>query len=405
MPKGEQTAYISFTFSGTATRNDDYVITSTTLTVSANQSQLGTPITMVNDNVAELDETVIITVVAASANIQVDPDFSTRTLTIQDDDEHPTLSFASETVSVNENAGHAVLTVNRTGLSDFPVHVDYETVSRKTAIAGEDYVATSGTLTFQPAEFSKAISVPIIDNNTYELANQRFDVDLKFSTQSSDENLPVLDLRLAVVSIQSDDPVPTASMANVTANERAGTMTLTLRLSNPSSEDIQYIAYDQGVAGTATLGDDYVDFLTDGEAIITVPAGRLSGSIDITLIDDDLEEPDETIVIAWNSLVTDVAPSGIPFTGTITDPPICDALGNLENTIDRHEPDRRDHPTRPEQVPQNQARPLPVLHDRGHRPERGGHARRRRTPEPHALQPRHPSHLERQGHLQMDQVR
>ena len=142
-----------------------------------------------------------------------------------------------------------------------------------------------------------------------------------------------MDLRLAVVSIQSDDPVPTASMANVTANERAGTMTLTLRLSNPSSEDIQYIAYDQGVAGTATLGDDYVDFLTDGEAIITVPAGRLSGSIDITLIDDDLEEPDETIVIAWNSLVTDVAPSGIPFTGTITDPPICDALGNLENTI------------------------------------------------------------------------
>ena len=131
VPKGEQTSQISLTIAGTATRNDDYVITSTTLTVSANQSQIGTPITMVNDNVAEINETVIITVVAASANIQVDPYFSTRTLTITDDDEHPTLSFASETVSVNENAGHAVLTVNRTGLSDFPVHVDYETVSRK----------------------------------------------------------------------------------------------------------------------------------------------------------------------------------------------------------------------------------------------------------------------------------
>ena len=151
VPKGEQTSQISLTLAGTATRNDDYVITSTTLTVSANQSQLGWPITLVNDNVAEINETVIITVVAASANIQVDPEFSTRTLTIQDDDEHPTLSFASETFSVNENAGHAVLTVNRTGLSDFPVHVDYETVSRNLAIAGDDYVATSGTLTFQPA--------------------------------------------------------------------------------------------------------------------------------------------------------------------------------------------------------------------------------------------------------------
>ena len=334
VPIGEQTAYISFTFSGTATRNDDYIVTSTTLTVSGNQSQGGWPITLVNDNVAELDETVIVTIVAASADIQVNPDFSTRTLTITDDDENPTLSFASQVVSVDEDDGPAVLTVNKTGVSDFPVHVDYETVSRKTAIAGEDYVATSGTLTFQPAEFSKEISVPIIDNNTYEVANQRFDVDLKFSTQSSDENRPVLALRSAVVSIQSDDPVPTASMANVTANERAGTMTLTLRLSNPSSENIQYIAEENGVTGTADVDDDYVDFLTSGgDAIITVPAGQLSGSIDITLIDDDLEEPDETIVIEWIRLVTDVEPTGISFTGTITDPPICDALGNLENAM------------------------------------------------------------------------
>ena len=334
VPKGEQSAQISLTLAGTATRNDDYVITSTTLTVSDHQTQFATQITMVNDNVAELDETLIVTVVAASADIQVHPDFSTRTLTITDDDEHPTLSFASQTVSVDEDDSPAILTVTKTGPSSFPVHVDYETVGRKTATAGQDYVATSGTLTFQPAEFSKTISVPIINNNTYELANQRFDVDLNFSPQSSQPTSPNLDQRLAVVTIINDDPVPTASMANVTANERAGTMTLTLRLSNPSSQDIQYTASTSNVTGTADVDDDYVDFLTsDGDAIITVPAGQLSGSIDITLIDDDLEEPDETIVIAWTRLVTDVEPTGISFTGTITDPPICDALGNLENTI------------------------------------------------------------------------
>ena len=288
---------------------------------------------MVDDNVAEVTETVIVTVVAASDNIQVDPEFSTKTLTISDDDDHPTLSFTSLVFNVNENDGHAVLTVNKTGLSDFPVHVDYETVSRNTAVAGQDYVATSGTLTFQPAEFSKEISVPIIDNNIYELANQRFDVDLKFSPQSSYETDPVLDKRLAVVSIQSDDPVPTASMANVTANERAGTMTVTLKLSNPSSQDIQYIASTSAVTGTADVDDDYVDFLTGGEVTITVPAGQLSGSIDITLIDDEMDEPDETILIRWTKRETDVTPSPIFFNGTITDPPICDALGNLENAI------------------------------------------------------------------------
>ena len=337
VPPGEHTAYISFTFSGTATEGQDYNIQNTTLTVNANVNSITTNIIMVNDNVAELDETAIITVVAASANIQVDPEFSTRTLTIQDDDEHPTLSFTSETYNVNENAGHAVLTVNRTGDSSFPVHVDYETVSRNLAIAGDDYVATSGTLTFQPAEFSKTISVPIIDNNIYRDFGQRFNVELIYSSQSNDQNVPSVGIDTAVVIIINDDPVPTASMANVTANERAGTMTLTLKLSHPSTQDISYRTPDNSEyrGGTATFEDDYeIQYDGSNPVIITVPAGQLTRSFDITLIDDDLEEPDETVELVWVKVSSSQAtPDEFTFTGTITDPPICDALGNLENTI------------------------------------------------------------------------
>ena len=337
VPKGEQSAQVSLTLAGTATRNDDYLITSTTLTVSGNQSQFGTQITLLNDNVAELTETVIITIVAASANIQVDPSFSTRTLTIEDDDAHPTLSFTSETYNVNENAGHAVLTVNKTGLSDFPVHVDYETVSRNLAIAGDDYVATSGTLTFQPAEFSKEISVPIIDNNIYRDFGQRFNVELIYSSQSNDQNVPSVGIDTAVVIIINDDPVPTASMANVTANERAGTMTLTLKLSHPSSQDISYRTPDNSEyrGGTATFEVDYeIQYDGSNPARITVPAGQLTKSFDITLIDDDLEEPDESVELVWLKVSSSQAtPEEFTFTGTITDPPVCDALGNLENTI------------------------------------------------------------------------
>ena len=337
VPPGEHTAYISFTSSGTATAGQDYNIQNTTLTVNANINSITTNIIMVNDNVAELDETAIITVVAASANIQVDPEFSTRTLTIQDNDEHPTLSFTSETYNVNENDGHAVLTVNKTGDSSFPLRVDYETVSRNLAIAGDDYVATSGTLTFQPEEFSKTISVPIIDNNIYRDFGQRFNVELNYSPQSSGETDPVLGTRTAVVIIINDDPVPTASMANVTANERAGTMTLTLRLSHPSSQDISYRTPDNSEyrGGTATFEDDYeIQYDGSNPARITVPAGQLTRSFDITLIDDDLEEPDETVELVWLKVSSSQAtPDEFTFTGTITDPPICDALGNLENAM------------------------------------------------------------------------
>ena len=126
-------------------------------------------------------------------------------------------------------------------------------------------------------------------------------------------------------------------MANVTANERAGTMTLTLKLSHPSSQDISYRTPDNSEyrGGTATFEVDYeIQYDGSNPVIITVPAGQLTKSFDITLVDDDLEEPDESVELVWVKVSSSQAtPDEFTFTGTITDPPICDALGNLENTI------------------------------------------------------------------------
>ena len=331
-PLTEGSAQISLTITGTATAGQDYETPDTTLTLSPRQSQFSEPITINDDNVYEISETVIVTLVAESDNIQIDPITGTKTLYISDNDDPPVLSFAGLLVPVDEDDGHAVLTVNKTGLTDVTATVDYETRQRTgatAAVAGQDYVTTSGTLTFQPNETSKTISVPIIDDNVYEATSKRFEVVL----QNHAHALLPSSSDTAVVSIRSEDPVPTASMANVTANERAGTMTVTLRLSHPSNQDIKYIASTSNVTGTADVDDDYVDFLTGGDITITVPAGQLSKTLDITLIDDDLDEPDETILINWTRLVSGSEPSGIPFTGTITDPPVCDTLGNLENTI------------------------------------------------------------------------
>ena len=50
-------------------------------------------------------------------------------------------------------------------------------------------------------------------------------------------------------------------MEDVTVDEGAGTMTLTLQLSHPSQADITYVVNSSNVQGTATKGDDYDDFL------------------------------------------------------------------------------------------------------------------------------------------------
>ena len=226
----------------------------------------------------------------------------------------PELSFANTNIAVDEDAGTVTLTVELDPASAGTVTVDFAT-SDETALAVVDYTATSGTLTFTSGQTSKTITVPILDGSNYETTPKRFKVTLSNATGATLPAVP--DAR---VNIRNDDAVPTASIANVTVGEGAGTLTLTLALDRLSNMDISYSAVTAGVSGTATVADDYVAFLQGGGKDFTVPAGNLSQTFDITIVDDSVDEPDETIVIVWAKFPShDATPASTTFTGTITD--------------------------------------------------------------------------------------
>ena len=300
------------------------------------QTQFSEPITINDDNVYELSETVTVQLVAVSDNIQIEPNFNTKTLYISDDDP-PVLSFDGININVDEDAGTAVLTVNKTGLTGVTATVEYETrrigsINTPDAREGEDYEAKSGTLTFAPHETSKTITIPIVDDNIYEDIPDQFRVYLENPSQATLSTTPYY----ANVSILSDDPPPTASMKNVTTNERTGTMTLTLRLSHPSEEDLSYRNPQDGttLVRYSNSRRGLPGHLQRIGCLDHSTARQLSTTFEITLIDDGLEEPDETIEIQWTwEGPSQVLTEYLLFTGTITDPPVCDALGNLENTI------------------------------------------------------------------------
>jgi|GEM_PF-1254698 len=75
--------------------------------------------------------------------------------------------FDQPNVNVDESAGTATVTVNRVGGSDGRVSVNYAT-SNGSAIAGQDYTARSGTLTFDDGETSKTFTVPITNDQIEE---------------------------------------------------------------------------------------------------------------------------------------------------------------------------------------------------------------------------------------------
>ena len=114
--------------------------------------------------------------------------------------------FSMSSINVIEDIGTFGVTVLRTGGSTGTLTVDYATANAS-AIAGQDYTATSGTLTFGPGETSKTIQIPILDDATTE-ADEFFTITLS--------NTPTLESLGApnslTIIVQDKTTVPTLSV-------------------------------------------------------------------------------------------------------------------------------------------------------------------------------------------------
>ncbi len=85
-------------------------------------------------------------------------------------------ALATNSYIVGENGSNIVVTVNRLNPNTGTVSVKYAT-SDNTAISGQDYVATSGTLTFQNNQSSTNFTIQILNPNAVE-PNKSFNISL-----------------------------------------------------------------------------------------------------------------------------------------------------------------------------------------------------------------------------------
>ena len=116
-------------------------------------------VTMVQDNLAEIDETFNIDL-SNPVNATISDNQSVVTIT--DDEGIPELSVDVSTS--NEAATNLVATVSLSGTSSQIVTVDYAT-SNGTATAGDDYTAISATpLTFNPGDLTKTVNIAILSD-------------------------------------------------------------------------------------------------------------------------------------------------------------------------------------------------------------------------------------------------
>jgi N-acetylneuraminic acid mutarotase len=122
----------------------------------------------------------------------------------------PSISITDVTVTEgNSGTATATFQVNLSAPSNQSVTVSFSTANR-TANAGTDYVGTSGSLTFDPGETTKTITVVVNGNDTLEL-DKTFVVNLTSAT-----NAFIADGQGVGTIINDDGPVP-QMLANISS--------------------------------------------------------------------------------------------------------------------------------------------------------------------------------------------
>lgn len=303
-----QTITLNYTITGgTATAGTDFTASSGTITFDPGDTQKTISVPVIGDTVDESDETFTLTL-TADTGAPVSLDDATATGTILDDDEAITIAIADISVEEgDEGTTDAVFTVILSEASTEDIVLSFLTEDG-TATAGSDYTGTSGTVTIEAGETEATFTVPVLGDTTYD-PNETFLANL---TIQSGTGVSLAD-DSATATIVDDDGV-TVSIADVTVDESAGTMTFEVSLSDDCSEAVT--VYYATADGTATAGTDY----TSASGSVTIAAGDRTATFTVPILSDTADEADETLTVTL-SLPDDavVTLSDAEATGTITD--------------------------------------------------------------------------------------
>jgi hypothetical protein len=149
------------TLAGTATPGSDYTAASGTITFLPNETLKTITVTVLSDTLYENNENFFLSLSAPTNGVL---GRNQGTGTILNDDSLPTLSI-SDVTAAEPNGGTTTFsfTVTLSAASGVTITVQYATVD-DTAIAGIDYLAKSGMLTFNPGVTSQTITITVMDD-------------------------------------------------------------------------------------------------------------------------------------------------------------------------------------------------------------------------------------------------
>lgn len=273
----------------TAEAGSDYQQKAGTVTFKPGQKQKTVTVKINGDLQREDDETFSLNLSNAS-NGTIDD--SSGVATIKNNDNFPFVSISDVTIAEGDGGNkNARFAVTLGEASDKTVKVDYATAN-DTARRGQDYQSKTGTLTFQPGQTRKNITVRVKGDEEFE-EDETFFVNL-----TSLQNAIAADVQ-GIGTIENDDTeiTPVVSIDDVTITEgnsgnKKAKFTVSLSEANNRDVKVEYLTTDS----SALAGSDY----RKKTGTLTFEAGEISKNIKITVLGDKEVENDE---IFWVGIV------------------------------------------------------------------------------------------------------
>lgn len=276
---------------GSASMGQDYTGTTGTLTFGPGETTKTFIVTTIHNNIYKGVQTVNLALsnpVGGTAGIQ-----STAVLQINEADEAPLIQFGESSYTVNE--GTAVnINVTRAGATGVVSKAQYATVNG-TAKSGVKYTAAVGTVTFNPGETTKSITIATLDEKAYD-GDSTFSVTLS-SPNGADLGTPAA----TVVTIKDNDTAPVIQFSlaaySVTEGGKA-TIIVTRSGATAGTSTVNYAASD----GTAAAEIKY----TPVSGTLTFNPGDTKKTFTVITLNNTIFEGNQTVNITLSDPVSSI---------------------------------------------------------------------------------------------------
>ena len=292
----------------------DYLLASGTITIADGMTSGSTTFTVLDDALVETTETATLTLSNPGIGVQLDT--TSQDIAITDNDS-AVISINDASVVEGEAGSTLTFTVTLDNSVDADVEVSYATTAN-TAVAGEDYAATSGTLTFPANSVAGAtltFSVGVNDDSVVEL-DEMFFADLS-GLNASGRDVTISDPRGAGVIENDDAAVLTVSDVSEFEGDIGETTAFGFRVSLDNRVDAAITVEANTADMSAVAGEDYA---TLSNELVTIAANSNSQTLVVEVTGDNTTELGETFSVFLSALqssgrdVTIAGPEGV---GTI----------------------------------------------------------------------------------------